>query len=108
MSATTPFSGRILVKPAELINQFPHLQVAPGTNDTSKDGTFGVLISNFDLVMHLLLVRMVAEYAVAAPVVIADVPLEHACCTLPEDVNLANPLSTTVTDHYKQGTGNCK
>lgn len=46
-NAVSPISELSILKPAQLPQQYFHLQVAPEITDTSKDRTFEILMSSF-------------------------------------------------------------
>lgn len=105
VNATTLVSGRSLLEPAQLAQQYSHLHGALGIIYTFKDPTFGIFINNFGSAMQLLPERMVVANAVVEPAVIANLPYKQASRTLQEDSNLACTTLTVVAVHYKPTGG---
>lgn len=102
LNSTTPVSGLFLLVPAQLTRYYSHLQVAPEIINTSKDCTFGLLISNFISTMQLVPKRMVVTYTVAAPAVIVASAYKQASRNQQKDSNLASLTSTTASVHHRQ------
>lgn len=100
VNAATSVSGVFLFSPAQLTQPIYRLHVAPGIIETSADCTFGLLVSNFSLTIHLLPKRIVVAYDVKTPTVIVDLTYKKASRTSQKTYHFACPSSSIAAAHY--------